>query len=172
MLGFFNLSMWTLLETVPPPAQERALWRGWEERGEELMVKYEHSMFICLENTHKLHFALDLYVVVVIHVIGGGSCAPADTALIVMHSQNTKFLSILWCFLMGWQRDVGRRMPRPRWSMWWITGCVCCGPCQGPGRQSWRARAEEVSTMMFCRCWWKLLLRDRDTVHKRDRSDR
>lgn len=98
-------------------------------------------------------FPLDLYIVVVIHVIGGDSCAPADTVLSVMHSQNEKFLSVPRCFPMRWQWDVGRTVTRPCWSTWWIVGWMCC-PGQGSGRQGWQARAEEGSTAMFCRCWW------------------
>lgn len=98
-------------------------------------------------------FPLDLYIVVVIHVIRGDSCAPADTVLSVMHSQNKKFLSVPQCFPMRWQWDVGRTLRRPCWSAWWIAGWMCC-PGQGSGGQGWQARADEGLTAMFCRCWW------------------
>lgn len=58
-----------------PTACTGSLWWGWEEKGEKGMVKYKHSIFIWLENTHELGFSLDLYVVTVVHMTRGDLCS-------------------------------------------------------------------------------------------------
>lgn len=138
----FNLSMWTLLETAP---LERSVWWGWEKRREK--VKCKHSVYICLENPHTaflpwlLHSDSHVERSVLQPVLCWASCShPAQSS------------SVPYCFLMREQLDVSRM--RPSWSIWWITGCLCCSPCQESGRQCWWARVEKDTTAVLCSCWW------------------
>lgn len=79
------------------------------------MVKYKHSLFISLEKLHKLCFPLTFTEWWSVmrdsrgHLGSSLECAK--------HSQTKKFLSVLWSFPQSWQRDVGRPVVRPCWSL-------------------------------------------------------
>lgn len=66
--------------TSPIVGAGEIAWAGLGGEGREGNVKCKCSVFICLENPHRLCFPLELYVMVAIHMMGGDTCVPGDIA--------------------------------------------------------------------------------------------